>query len=78
MTANETSQRPRSLMGLRPPTEPAGPAKPIGVERPSYQTVSSGWDAEDEARGKNSDLVTALGAGAGLLALLALVGWMLY
>jgi hypothetical protein len=78
MTANETTQRPRSLMGLRPPTEPTERGREIGTERPTYQTVSSGWDAEDEARGSNSDLVTALGAGAGLLVLLALFGWMLY
>ena len=77
MTADETTRDPRSLLGLRPPAEPAARRPTATPERPSYPTVSSGWDSEDDQRTGNSDLVTALGAGAGLLVLLALFGLLL-
>lgn len=60
-----------SAVGARAPSvvvaQPAAQPEPQGATpaRPSYPTISSGWDAEDEeARGKGNDFVTALKAGA--------------
>lgn len=82
----------RSLLGLRPPadlaegTEPAGPvtrraataAEPTPPARPGYTVISSGWDSEDqEPRGKGSDLLTALRAGAVLVVLIVALALLL-
>jgi len=80
---NSPSEVPRALLGLRPPAEPSERASRRGAtatlpERPSYQVISSGRDSEDEeSRGKTSDLVTALGAGAVLVLFLAAIGLLL-
>jgi hypothetical protein len=79
---NSPSEAPRALLGLRPPAEPSERASRRTAaalpERPSYQVISSGRDSEDEeGRGKTSDLVTALGAGAVLVIFLAAIGLLL-
>lgn len=64
-----------SAVGVRAPSvivsQPAAPpaqAQGSAPARPSYPTISSGWDAEDEeSRGKGSDLLTAVKAGVVLL-----------
>ena len=82
------SKASSGLMGLRPPADLAehsasGRDTAATLQdlpaRPSYTVVSSGRDSEeDEPRGKNSDLMTAIGAGAMLVVFLIVVGLFLY
>lgn len=79
----------RGLLGLRPPAElaeqSAAGRKTAATldagslpDRPDYNIISSGRDSEEDgSRGKNSDSLTAIGAGAMLVAFLVVVGLLL-
>lgn len=60
--------RAPSVIVSQPVAQPVPQAQAATPARPSYPTISSGWDAEDEeSRGKGSDLLTAVKAGVVLL-----------
>jgi len=86
MPQTDENTAPRTLLGLTPPvhaphagvsngSQPSGAADPA---RPQYQVVSSGWDSEDTGGSARSDLGTAIGAGLGLVAVLLLIGLLLF
>lgn len=82
----------RTLLGLRPPADLAEVAvaprtmpdnrhlasPPDAPARPNYPIISSGREDEDTGpASKTSDLVTALRAGAVLLAVIVVLGMMI-
>jgi hypothetical protein len=89
MVIDSPEDRSRTLLGLRPPAELAErgvTGAPTAAEmstrnlpeRPNFPVISSGWDAEDQTGGKNSDLFTAIGAGAVLLLFITAVGLLFF
>lgn len=86
MATDSTQQgADRPLLGLRPPAElsvgPEVARRPDSAAdmpaRPTYTRISSGWDSEDqEARGKTSDLATALRAAAVLVAIVVVMAFL--
>jgi hypothetical protein len=86
MSQTDQNSTPRTLLGLTPPvpgstgiaSQGSQPAGAAGAARPQYQVVSSGWDSEDTGSSGRSDLGTAIGAGVGLVAILLLIGLLLF
>jgi len=86
MPQTDEHSAPRTLLGLTPPTQVPhggvahGPHSSGANEpaRPQYQVISSGWDSEDTGSSGRSDLGTAIGAGLGLVAILLLIGLLLF